>query len=125
MVPGGEVASYEWDFGDGHTDVTTVPRTEHVYATPGTHTITLTETSTDGCSTEFTYTGQTVSCNGGKTAVVEHDVTVDLEDPTLVPPVDPPPAPNEPAVVAPSAPSRSTPAPSRIPTPATRAACGT
>ena len=44
--PGASVASYAWSFGDGQTD--TGATTEHTYAGPGTRTVTLTVTSSNG-----------------------------------------------------------------------------
>jgi alpha-galactosidase len=39
-APGGEIASYAWDFGDGAS--ATGPEVEHAYAAPGTYTVKLT-----------------------------------------------------------------------------------
>lgn len=39
--------SWLWDFGDGNTD--TLRNTTHVYASPGTYTVTLTVTTDSGC----------------------------------------------------------------------------
>jgi gliding motility-associated-like protein len=44
--------TYAWDFGDGNTDTTTNPR--HTYAMLGLYTITLTATSSNGCTHTFT-----------------------------------------------------------------------
>ncbi len=32
---GGTIASYEWNFGDGHTETTTGPTTDHTYTAAG------------------------------------------------------------------------------------------
>lgn len=72
----GEIARYEWDFGDGATAATGSPTASHAYASPGVYRVKLTLTDDEGCSTAFVHTGQTASCNGGPTAAVEHDVAV-------------------------------------------------
>jgi len=47
----GNIATYEWDFGDGTTKVTeTNPITTHVYKNPGNFTVTLTVTTRDDYS---------------------------------------------------------------------------
>jgi YVTN family beta-propeller protein len=67
----GTIASYAWDFGDGHQTTTSTPTTTHTYAAAGTYTTTVTETSSGGTSTgnTFVFTGRTVSLNGGPSAV--------------------------------------------------------
>jgi YVTN family beta-propeller protein len=65
----GSIASYVWDFGDGQSTTTTGPTTSHVYADDGTHTASVTETDSAGTSTARVFTGQTVSRNGGSSAV--------------------------------------------------------
>jgi YVTN family beta-propeller protein len=72
----GTVASYRWDFGDGNSETTAGPAASHVYAGPGSYTVTLTVTDDEGCSTAFVFTGQTASCNGSGVARVQHEVTV-------------------------------------------------
>jgi DNA-binding beta-propeller fold protein YncE len=72
--PGRSVVGYDWDFGDGSSEVTTSPSTSHVYATANTYTVTLTVTDSADCSTEPIFTGQTASCNGSSNA--EHTATV-------------------------------------------------
>ena len=74
--PDGTVASHHWDFGDGTSQTTTSATTTHTYATPNPYTATLTVTDDAGCSTEQTFTGQTVSCNGSSVARVAEQVVV-------------------------------------------------
>lgn len=47
---GGEIDTYEWDFGDGTIETTTDPVVEHTFATGGEHTVTLRVTDNDGAS---------------------------------------------------------------------------
>jgi YVTN family beta-propeller protein len=70
------VATYAWNFGDGHSATTVVPTTSHVYATAGTYKVTLTVTDAAGTSTSIVYTGQSVSRAGAPTAVASHTVAV-------------------------------------------------
>ncbi len=72
----GTIGSYTWNFGDGSTATTTTPTTTHTYAAVGTYTATVTETSTGGTSTTITFTGQTVSNNGGPSAHASRVVTI-------------------------------------------------
>jgi DNA-binding beta-propeller fold protein YncE len=69
----GEIATYAWDFGDGHKAVTTSPTVSHKYHSLSYKgkpiLVTLTVTNTAGTSTEITFTGRTVSNNGGPSAV--------------------------------------------------------
>ncbi|WP_248516291.1 PKD domain-containing protein [Salinarchaeum laminariae] len=44
----GDVVTYKWDFGDGHTTETNTHSTSHVYDTPGTYTVELTVINDDG-----------------------------------------------------------------------------
>lgn len=64
----GPIALYTWSFGDGTTASTLAPRTTHVYTQPGAYQASVTETTRDGTSLRSTFTGQTVSNNGGPTA---------------------------------------------------------
>lgn len=74
--PIGGIATYAWDFGDGQTATTTTPICTHIYSVSGTYTVTLTVTNTAGTSTRVTYTGQTVSNEGGPSAVLAQSLTV-------------------------------------------------
>ena len=74
--PDGQVATYHWDFGDGHSEVTPTAEAAHTYASDGEYTVSLRVVDETGCSTAQTYTGQTASCNGSSLAEVSHQVTV-------------------------------------------------
>lgn len=50
---GTTIASYSWDFGDASTS--TLQNPSHAYATDGTYNVTLTITTTDGCTDDITY----------------------------------------------------------------------
>jgi YVTN family beta-propeller protein len=63
----GTIASYDWNFGDGTTDITTTPVTTHTY-TGGSYAASVIETSSTGTSTAQVFTGQTASQNGGPQA---------------------------------------------------------
>jgi YVTN family beta-propeller protein len=67
---------YTWDFGDGDTDLSYTPVIEHVYSTADNFTATVTVTDEAGTSTEQVFTGQTMSRNGGPSAVASRDITV-------------------------------------------------
>ncbi|MES1219597.1 MAG: PKD domain-containing protein, partial [Bacteroidota bacterium] len=47
------IISYAWDFGDGSTSTANNPT--HVYNTPGTYSVSLTYTTSDGCSGTINY----------------------------------------------------------------------
>lgn len=70
----GQIVSYKWDFGDGHTLTSTKAKVSHTYKKTGKHTVTLTETDDSGCSTSLVFTGQTAYCNPGTPA--SHTVNV-------------------------------------------------
>ena len=87
----GTIASYFWDFGDGNTLVTAVNPVQHTYATGGTYTVTLTVTNSAGTSTTQTFTGQTVSNNGGPSATTASQINVPIlppPPPSIFPPID-------------------------------------
>jgi DNA-binding beta-propeller fold protein YncE len=72
----GTIAKYVWSFGDATTATTTTPTTAHTYAGAGSYTATVTETDSAGTSTTLVFTGQTVSRNGGPSAVASRTFTV-------------------------------------------------
>jgi hypothetical protein len=71
--PVGDIAKYEWKFGDGHKVVTTSPRVWHTYHHlhdgERVH-VKLTVTNTAGTSRSVVFTGRTVSNNGGSSATL-------------------------------------------------------
>jgi YVTN family beta-propeller protein len=95
--PDGTVASFRWDFGDGHTETTTSAAVQHTYADPGTYTATLAVTDDEGCSDEFVYTGRTASCNGSPSARLSHQVVVPAASKPAADPAPAGPAPADPA----------------------------
>jgi DNA-binding beta-propeller fold protein YncE len=72
----GTISSYAWDFGAGSTATTSKPTISHIYAAPGAYTATVTETDSTGTSTTQVFTGQTMSNNGGPSAVSSQHFTV-------------------------------------------------
>ncbi len=72
----GTITAYAWDFGDSSTATTSGPTTTHTYATPGPYTASVTETDSAGTSTTQIFTGQTMSNNGGPSAVASQSFTV-------------------------------------------------
>jgi len=61
-----DIDEYQWDFGDGSTATTAGATTDHVYAVPGTYTVTLVA----------------VDARGGQSEAVEVEITI--EGPTRV-----------------------------------------
>ncbi|HEX7246171.1 MAG TPA: PKD domain-containing protein [Solirubrobacterales bacterium] len=68
--PDGQIARYDWDFGDGQTALDAGPTPTHTYGAPGDYRATVTLTDSEGCSTSFVFTGLTASCNGSALARV-------------------------------------------------------
>jgi Domain of unknown function DUF11/PKD domain len=71
-----EIVKYEWNFGDGSEETTTGPTTQHTYLGSGPFTATVTETSSDGVSTEALYDGHVMLENGGPQARATVTVTL-------------------------------------------------
>jgi hypothetical protein len=74
--PDGRIAHYLWRFGDGRSLISTRPALRHRYRHPGHYTVRVRVTDDEGCSALRIYTGQTVSCNGGRRAIAMRRVTV-------------------------------------------------
>jgi YVTN family beta-propeller protein len=78
-VPFGTITSYFWQFGDCVwlcTATTTTPTTTHTYGALGTYTAKVTETDSAGTSRTQVFTGQTMSRNGGPSAVASEGFSV-------------------------------------------------
>jgi YVTN family beta-propeller protein len=73
----GSIARYDWDFGDGTTLDDAGPTPSHTYSAPGPHTVTLTLTDDEGCSSASIFTGQTAYCNSTGSARVSKNVVPD------------------------------------------------
>jgi hypothetical protein len=72
----GDVAAYEWDYGDGLVETTSTPTAQHVYAEPGSYHVSLRVTDGAGTSTTKAFTGQAMLRNGGPEAEVAQTVVV-------------------------------------------------
>jgi YVTN family beta-propeller protein len=72
--PIGGIRHYHWKFGDGHRVTTTTPVVTHTYhhVYDKSVVVRLIVTNTAGTSTHVTFTGKTVSNNGGPSAVCKH-----------------------------------------------------
>lgn len=74
----GFIANYVWNFGDGTPEeFTNSPLISHIYAVNGTYTVTLRLINSAGTSTAetFSFTGQTVSQNGGPSAQISQVIS--------------------------------------------------
>jgi 6-phosphogluconolactonase (cycloisomerase 2 family) len=74
--PDGQIASYDWDFGDGTYQRTAGPIVHHVYRAAGRHQVRLTVIDNEGCSTSLVFTGQVASCVGSDAAAAAKMVVV-------------------------------------------------
>ena len=77
--PVGDIAQYEWKFGDGKSDVTNIPWIWHTYHFPNKgrqYRVRLTVTNTAGTSQSVVLTGRTVSNNGGPSATSAQPIVV-------------------------------------------------
>jgi PKD repeat protein len=74
--PDGQVATYQWDYGDGQSTTSGGPTPSHTYAKPGIYRVKLTLTDNEGCSTVLVFTGQTAYCNGSSAASQTQALTV-------------------------------------------------
>ncbi|SMC65383.1 beta-propeller fold lactonase family protein [Kibdelosporangium aridum] len=74
--PDGEIARYDWDFGDGTTLRDGGPKPEHVYNRPGVFVVKLVVTDDEGCSARQVFTGHTALCNGSTAARTAKSVVV-------------------------------------------------
>jgi YVTN family beta-propeller protein len=66
--PVGGIKTYIWDFGDGATQTTSMATVSHTYSGAGPFIVSLTVVNDAGTSLAVTFTGQTVSNNGGPSA---------------------------------------------------------
>jgi DNA-binding beta-propeller fold protein YncE len=76
--PDGQVARFDWSFGDGTTQDNGGPTPQHTYANPGTYTVSLRVADNSGCSTGTVFTGRTALCHGSAAATTSAPVTVGL-----------------------------------------------
>lgn len=76
--PRGTIVSYAWNFGDGTLVTTASPTITHTYAAPGNYAVTLRVTNSAGTSTTQTFTGHTVSNNGGPSALTSQLLSIGL-----------------------------------------------
>lgn len=72
----GSIINYAWDFGDGSTLETSSSTTNYIYSTPGAYTVTLVVTNSAGTSTVQIFTGQTMSNNGGPSAIAQQQISI-------------------------------------------------
>jgi YVTN family beta-propeller protein len=79
--PDGQVARYDWNFGDGQRALDAGPTPTHTYSATGEYKVTVTVTDSEGCSTGFVFTGLTASCNGSPLAAAASAVNVGHYDP--------------------------------------------
>jgi hypothetical protein len=81
---GATITGYAWDFGDGTTLTTTVPKAQHTFKT-GVFDVKVTVRDDANC-TGFVYTGQTAYCNAtGAQATVKVDTLPVIQGMTATP----------------------------------------
>jgi YVTN family beta-propeller protein len=79
--PDGSIALYQWSLDElGPSTGLTVT---HTYLDPGNYLALLTVTDDEGCSVTKVFTGRTVYCDGGSSAVAGH--TVSVTSPPIIP----------------------------------------
>lgn len=61
--PDGQIARYDWDFGDGTVVRDAGPSPDHSYRHPGAYRVTLTVTDNEGCATTPVFTGRATLCH--------------------------------------------------------------
>lgn len=83
ITPSGEIATYSWDFGDGHSSITTTPTVSHTYAAPGSYTVSLQEATTAGTTvgTPSRYLGRSALITGRPTAKIENLIVISAVTP--------------------------------------------
>jgi len=68
--PDGSILSYEWEFGDGNTDVTSDPELSHTFEATGTYDVTLTVTDNGGATSSITISVSVSDQSGAITLTV-------------------------------------------------------
>lgn len=81
----GDVARYDWEFGDGTTLPDGGPIPNHIYTSPGTFTARLTVTDNEGCAATRIFTGKAMLCNASTAGTTTRQVTVAPAPPTPAP----------------------------------------
>jgi 6-phosphogluconolactonase (cycloisomerase 2 family) len=74
--PDGDVARYDWDFGDGTTLPDGGPVPNHIYSNPGTYNVQVTVTDDENCSDQRIFTGKAMLCNATAAGTASQSVTV-------------------------------------------------
>ncbi|MGA2408792.1 MAG: beta-propeller fold lactonase family protein [Candidatus Binataceae bacterium] len=74
--PDGQVARFDWNFGDGASFANGGPSPVHTYLKPGNYKVSLVVTDNEGCSASLGFTGQSITCNGSAAARTSHLVPV-------------------------------------------------
>jgi hypothetical protein len=95
----GSIVHYAWNFGDGHTAVTTTPTVVHTYGAPHSgYTVTVTETDSAGNSIPpAPFSAPRPVNTGGKTPYVNASFSARAsESVPISPPKPPPPSPTTP-----------------------------